>query len=50
MGTWIVLGLVIAAVIAALAFICKNGGWGGCGGDCAHCAGCELQKKKDDEP
>ena len=33
MGTWIVLGVVIVAAIAALVFICKNGGWGGCGGD-----------------
>lgn len=46
MGTWIVLGVVIAAAIAALVFICKNGGWGGCGGDCAHCAGCDAQKKQ----
>ena len=34
MGTWIVLGVVIVAAIAALVFICKNGGWGGCGGGC----------------
>lgn len=38
-GDLIILLLVAAAMAAAVAFICKNGGFAGsCGGDCAHCA------------
>ena len=39
LGDILILAAVAAALIGALAFILKNGGFaGGCGGDCAHCA------------
>ena len=39
LGDILILAAVAAALIGALAFIFKNGGFaGGCGGDCAHCA------------
>ena len=47
--------LVLAAVgvcfVAALVFICKNGGFAGsCNGDCSHCsARCESAKKPANE-
>ena len=38
-GDILILGLVLAGIVGAVAFICKNGGFSGsCGGDCAHCA------------
>ena len=41
LGDILILAAVAAALIGALAFILKNGGFaGGCGGDCAHCGGC----------
>ena len=37
LGDILILAAVAAALIGALAFILKNGGFaGGCGGDCAH--------------
>ena len=39
LGDILILAAVAAALVGALAFIFKNGGFsGGCGGDCAHCA------------
>ena len=38
-GDILILGLVLAGIAGAVAFICKNGGFSGsCGGACAHCA------------
>ncbi len=44
--TILVLVIVIVCFVGAIAFICKNGGFGGeCNGDCASCtARCEAQK------
>lgn len=39
LGDILILAAVAAALIGALVFIFKNGGFSaGCGGDCAHCA------------
>lgn len=45
--TLLVLAIVVACFVAALVFICKNGGFGGeCSGDCASCtAHCESAGK-----
>lgn len=48
-GDILILAAVAAALVGALVFIFKNGGFaGGCGGDCAHCASRCSQPK--DEP
>lgn len=44
--TLIVLAIVGVCFVGAIAFICKNGGFGGeCSGDCSSCtARCQAQK------
>ncbi len=46
--TLIVLVLVVVGFVAAIAFICKNGGFDGeCNDDCASCAArCEAEQEK----
>ena len=46
--TILVLLIVVVCFVAALVFICKNGGFGGeCSGDCSSCAArCEAAKQQ----
>ncbi|WP_370828082.1 FeoB-associated Cys-rich membrane protein [Fournierella massiliensis] len=46
--TILVLVIVVVCFVAALVFICKNGGFGGeCTGDCSSCsARCEAAKQQ----
>lgn len=46
--TILVLVIVVVCFVAALVFICKNGGFGGeCTGDCSSCAArCETAKQQ----
>lgn len=45
--TILVLAVVVIGFVAAVAFICKNGGFGGeCSGDCSSCTShCEAASK-----
>ena len=47
-GDLLILVLVGVGIVAAVVFICKNGGFSGsCGGDCAHCASrCSDARRK----
>ena len=50
LGDILILAAVAAALVGALVFIFKNGGFsGGCGGDCAHSAS-RCSKADDERP
>lgn len=49
--TLLVLAIVVVCFVAALVFICKNGGFGGdCSGDCSSCAArCEAARQNKED-
>ena len=49
--TLFVLTIVVVCFVAALVFICENGGFGSeCSGDCSSCAArCEAAKQNKEE-